>query len=127
MLLSTLGRGEEEEKEYGQLDEMPDADLRGPGAMLDTSTASGRRQGGSSGGLVGWMRAGCGMGSCMPCSKFTTRFQVALLSSIGFCISFGIRCNMGLAVLQMTSNQTRWTLAPIVKTPHPNLTLEMVS
>lgn len=131
---STLGRGEDDEKtvEYGQLDEAPDADL-GPAAILGSSVGGGRRHGGvTSGGgsgvqrVLDWMRAGCGIGDRLPCSRCTTRFQVALLSSIGFCISFGIRCNMGLAVLQMTSNQTRWTLAPYVKTMHPNLTHEMV-
>ncbi|ESO03761.1 hypothetical protein HELRODRAFT_173462 [Helobdella robusta] len=35
-----------------------------------------------------------------------SKFVLALLSSIGFCISFGIRCNMGVAVLQMTRNHT---------------------
>jgi len=137
VLCSTLGRGEDGEKtavDYGQLDEAPDADL-GPAAILGSSVGGSRRlgggatSGGGSGGkrLLDWMRAGCGVGDHLPCSRFTTRFQVALLSSIGFCISFGIRCNMGLAVLQMTSNETRWTLAPIVKSMHPNLTHAMVS
>ncbi|KAH3890380.1 hypothetical protein DPMN_014460 [Dreissena polymorpha] len=31
---------------------------------------------------------------------------MALLSSIGFCISFGIRCNMGVAIVSMTRNET---------------------
>lgn len=31
---------------------------------------------------------------------------MAILASIGFLISFGIRCNMGVAVVEMTSNQT---------------------
>lgn len=31
------------------------------------------------------------------------RFQIALLSSIGFLISFGIRCNLGVAIIKMTS------------------------
>ncbi|KAI8783497.1 vesicular glutamate transporter, partial [Biomphalaria glabrata] len=35
------------------------------------------------------------------------RYQIALLSSVGFLLSFGIRCNMGVAVLDMTKNSTR--------------------
>ena len=31
------------------------------------------------------------------------RYQIALLSSIGFLISFGIRCNLGVAIIKMTS------------------------
>ena len=31
---------------------------------------------------------------------------MALLSSVGFLISFGIRCNMGVAIVQMTRNET---------------------
>ena len=58
------------------------------------------------------------------CCRSSTRFHVALLSSIGFCISFGIRCNMGVAILQMTSNVTRWTVTPLVL---GNITVELVS
>ena len=35
------------------------------------------------------------------------RYQIALLSSVGFLLSFGIRCNMGVAVLEMTKNETK--------------------
>ena len=100
--------------DYGQLDELPD-ELGGRG-----------RRGGRSQGPLDQIRDYCGPHGCYPCSRCTTRFQLAILSSVGFCISFGIRCNMGLAVLQMTSNATRWTLAPIVKSIHPNLTIAMV-
>nr|XP_027237882.1 vesicular glutamate transporter 1-like [Penaeus vannamei] len=41
-----------------------------------------------------------------PCCNITKRFTMAILASIGFLISFGIRCNMGVAVVEMTSNQT---------------------
>lgn len=37
------------------------------------------------------------------CSK---RYSVAFLSSLGFLILFGIRCNMGVAVIAMVSNRT---------------------
>ncbi|XP_063848011.1 vesicular glutamate transporter 1-like [Scylla paramamosain] len=41
-----------------------------------------------------------------PCCNMTKRFTMAILASIGFLISFGIRCNMGVAVVQMTANRT---------------------
>jgi hypothetical protein len=34
------------------------------------------------------------------------RYQTAFLSSLGFLISFGIRCNMGVSVVAMTHNKT---------------------
>lgn len=34
-----------------------------------------------------------------PCIK-TTRFTIALMTCLGFIISFGMRCNMGMAKLQ---------------------------
>jgi hypothetical protein len=34
------------------------------------------------------------------------RYQTAFLSSLGFLISFGIRCNMGVSVVSMTHNET---------------------
>jgi len=100
--------------DYGQLDEVQDE-------------LGGREpRGGRSQGPLDQLRDYCGPHGCYPCSRCTTRFQLALLSSIGFCISFGIRCNMGLAVLQMTSNATRWTLEPIVNSIHQNITYAMV-
>lgn len=41
-----------------------------------------------------------------PCCNITKRYTMAVLASVGFLISFGIRCNMGVAVMQMTSNET---------------------
>ena len=59
-----------------------------------------------------------------PCCNITKRFTIAILASIGkslvhsiqipkidglfagFLISFGIRCNMGVAVMKMTANST---------------------
>jgi ACS family sodium-dependent inorganic phosphate cotransporter-like MFS transporter 6/7/8 len=41
-----------------------------------------------------------------PCCNCTKRYQIAILSSIGFLISFGIRCNMGVAIIQMTTNSS---------------------
>jgi len=31
---------------------------------------------------------------------------MAILASLGFMISFGIRCNMGVAIVSMTKNET---------------------
>jgi hypothetical protein len=42
-----------------------------------------------------------------PCLNITKRYQIALMSSCGFLISFGIRCNMGVAVVFMVHNQTK--------------------
>lgn len=42
-----------------------------------------------------------------PCKPdMTKRYTIAILSSIGFMISFGIRCNMGVAIVEMISNKT---------------------
>ncbi|XP_046439302.1 vesicular glutamate transporter 1-like [Daphnia pulex] len=41
-----------------------------------------------------------------PCCSMTKRYTVAFLASIGFLISFGIRCNLGVAIVQMTANNT---------------------
>nr|CAG4647849.1 EOG090X04X8 [Moina brachiata]SVE92971.1 EOG090X04X8 [Moina brachiata] len=40
-----------------------------------------------------------------PCCNMTKRYTVALLASIGFLISFGIRCNLGVAIAQMTATE----------------------
>lgn len=58
---------------------------------------------------------------CGPCYICSSRFQLALLSAIGFCISFGIRCNF----LQMTSAATRYAVGPLL--PGHSVTVEEVS
>ncbi|XP_052802907.1 vesicular glutamate transporter 1-like isoform X2 [Mya arenaria] len=40
------------------------------------------------------------------CDFCARRYQMAILSSIGFMLSFGIRCNMGVAIVSMTKNET---------------------
>ncbi|CAF0756582.1 unnamed protein product [Brachionus calyciflorus] len=45
--------------------------------------------------------------SIFPCLNMSKRYQIAFLSSLGFLISFGIRCNMGVAVVVMVHNQTK--------------------
>lgn len=44
--------------------------------------------------------------SIIPCFPLAKRYQIAFLSSLGFLISFGIRCNMGVAVVVMVHNKT---------------------
>jgi len=43
-----------------------------------------------------------------PCQT-STRFVVALFASFGLLISFGLRCNISVAVVQMTTNRTTVT------------------
>ncbi|XP_077994605.1 vesicular glutamate transporter 2-like [Glandiceps talaboti] len=43
---------------------------------------------------------------CLPVCKTSKRYILAILSSIGFCISFGIRCNLGVAIVDMVNNNT---------------------
>jgi len=102
-----VGQEEKTADEYDYLDESGDAGptTSGP-STVDKACLACRR-------------------CCAPCCACSTRFQLALLSSLGFCISFGIRCNMGVAVLQMTSNVTqRYAVSPLL--PGANVTIELV-
>lgn len=45
--------------------------------------------------------------SALPCYNMSMRYKLAFMSSLGFLISFGIRCNMGVAVVVMVHNQTK--------------------
>lgn len=38
---------------------------------------------------------------CICCRNISKRYTIALLSSLGFVISFGIRCNMSVAIVKM--------------------------
>ncbi|TRY87845.1 hypothetical protein DNTS_030007 [Danionella cerebrum] len=44
----------------------------------------------------------------LDCSCFglPKRYIIAILSGLGFCISFGIRCNLGVAIVEMVNNNT---------------------
>ena len=45
--------------------------------------------------------------ACLKSLKpMSIRYRMAFLSSLGFLISFGIRCNMGVSVVAMTHNET---------------------
>lgn len=40
------------------------------------------------------------------CFGLPRRYIIAILSGLGFCISFGIRCNLGVAIVSMVNNST---------------------
>lgn len=40
------------------------------------------------------------------CCGLPRRYIIAMLSGLGFCISFGIRCNLGVAIVSMVNNHT---------------------
>uniref|UniRef100_A0A6Q2X718 Vesicular glutamate transporter 1 n=1 Tax=Esox lucius TaxID=8010 RepID=A0A6Q2X718_ESOLU len=40
------------------------------------------------------------------CFGLPRRYIIAILSGLGFCISFGIRCNLGVAIVSMVNNHT---------------------
>lgn len=40
------------------------------------------------------------------CFGLPRRYIIAILSGLGFCISFGIRCNLGVAIVGMVNNST---------------------
>uniref|UniRef100_A0A2K6CF11 Solute carrier family 17 member 8 n=1 Tax=Macaca nemestrina TaxID=9545 RepID=A0A2K6CF11_MACNE len=40
------------------------------------------------------------------CCGLPKRYIIAIMSGLGFCISFGIRCNLGVAIVEMVNNST---------------------
>nr|XP_021543226.1 vesicular glutamate transporter 3 isoform X2 [Neomonachus schauinslandi] len=40
------------------------------------------------------------------CCGLPKRYLIAIMSGLGFCISFGIRCNLGVAIVEMVNNST---------------------
>lgn len=40
------------------------------------------------------------------CFGLPRRYIIAIMSGLGFCISFGIRCNLGVAIVGMVNNST---------------------
>ncbi|KAK3527840.1 hypothetical protein QTP86_007725 [Hemibagrus guttatus] len=40
------------------------------------------------------------------CFGLPRRYIIAIMSGLGFCISFGIRCNLGVAIVSMVNNST---------------------
>lgn len=62
---------------------------------------------------------------CDPYYSCSSRLRLALLSAVGFCISLGIRCNMDVALYQMTRDTERYAVSPLL--PGYNFTVEVVS
>ncbi|XP_073476492.1 vesicular glutamate transporter 3 [Aquarana catesbeiana] len=40
------------------------------------------------------------------CCGLPKRYIIAVMTGLGFCISFGIRCNLGVAIVEMVNNNT---------------------
>ncbi|KAF4091694.1 hypothetical protein AMELA_G00039370 [Ameiurus melas] len=51
------------------------------------------------------------------CFGLPKRYIIAILSGLGFCISFGIRCNLGVAIVEMVNNNTVYINGTAVMQP----------
>ncbi|XP_016125647.1 vesicular glutamate transporter 3-like [Sinocyclocheilus grahami] len=51
------------------------------------------------------------------CFGLPKRYIIAVLSGLGFCISFGIRCNLGVAIVEMVNNNTVYINGTAVMQP----------
>ncbi|XP_053305112.1 vesicular glutamate transporter 2 [Spea bombifrons] len=49
------------------------------------------------------------------CFGLPRRYIIAIMSGLGFCISFGIRCNLGVAIVDMVNNSTTHHGGKIIK------------
>ncbi|NWV08516.1 VGLU2 protein, partial [Ptilonorhynchus violaceus] len=49
------------------------------------------------------------------CFGLPRRYIIAIMSGLGFCISFGIRCNLGVAIVDMVNNSTIHRGGKIIK------------
>ncbi|XP_070813649.1 vesicular glutamate transporter 2 [Pituophis catenifer annectens] len=49
------------------------------------------------------------------CFGLPRRYIIAIMSGLGFCISFGIRCNLGVAIVDMVNNSTIHREGKIIK------------
>lgn len=97
--------------EYGEL--VDEADY--PNGLADSGGGgAGRSSGHGSGGSGGYHKSAnsyipsplAPLYSLFPFLNMSKRYQIAFMSSLGFLISFGIRCNMGVAVVVMVHNRT---------------------
>ncbi|NXI72286.1 VGLU2 protein, partial [Anseranas semipalmata] len=52
------------------------------------------------------------------CFGLPRRYIIAIMSGLGFCISFGIRCNLGVAIVDMVNNSTIHRGGKIIKEIH---------
>ncbi|MBN3303696.1 VGLU3 protein, partial [Amia calva] len=51
------------------------------------------------------------------CCGLPKRYIIAIMSGLGFCISFGIRCNLGVAIVEMVNNSTVYINGTAVMQP----------
>ncbi|XP_062860818.1 vesicular glutamate transporter 3 isoform X2 [Trichomycterus rosablanca] len=51
------------------------------------------------------------------CFGLPKRYIIAIISGLGFCISFGIRCNLGVAIVEMVNNNTVYINGTAVMQP----------
>ncbi|XP_004851621.1 vesicular glutamate transporter 2 isoform X1 [Heterocephalus glaber] len=49
------------------------------------------------------------------CFGLPRRYIIAIMSGLGFCISFGIRCNLGVAIVDMVNNSTVHRAGKVIK------------
>uniref|UniRef100_A0A8D0HGM4 Solute carrier family 17 member 6 n=1 Tax=Sphenodon punctatus TaxID=8508 RepID=A0A8D0HGM4_SPHPU len=49
------------------------------------------------------------------CFGLPRRYIIAIMSGLGFCISFGIRCNLGVAIVDMVNNSTMHRGGKLIK------------
>ena len=61
------------------------------------------------------------------CGGIPKRYIVGILSGLGFCISFGIRCNLGVANVEMVNNSTVYINGTMVmQVPAPDVDRQTV-
>ncbi|XP_067856117.1 vesicular glutamate transporter 3 isoform X2 [Heptranchias perlo] len=61
------------------------------------------------------------------CCGIPKRYIIAMMSGLGFCISFGIRCNLGVAIVEMVNNNTVYVNGkPEIQKPQFNWNPETV-
>lgn len=54
------------------------------------------------------------------CFGLPRRYIIAIMSGLGFCISFGIRCNLGVAIVDMVNNSTVHRGGKVIKEVGPS-------
>ncbi|CAI5763537.1 Hypothetical predicted protein [Podarcis lilfordi] len=61
------------------------------------------------------------------CFGLPRRYIIAIMSGLGFCISFGIRCNLGVAIVDMVNNSTIHRGGKVIKEVRERETLRQFS
>lgn len=60
------------------------------------------------------------------CFGLPRRYIIAILCGLGFCISFGIRCNLGVAIVSMVNNNTVYKGDKVVVKVRPRASTRML-